>query len=218
MSWLPSLPTGLQVQGSGRTLIPQRIAMAVMVAMSLQPASSAMASQVSAVSEPEPEVAPLREAIACPTDPETLTPLLLRDVPSYANRVNQRTYPSVVESKRAGYILLASEAEFDPLTLGPGAYTTAEEQPVEDVVQIFFTTLERQYVSDGFVNLQYHHWLFLTQVDQDWRVVTLVSQLTTVPEGQLLSPPEDTGQGIIAQAIRLWLRDCRYRAIAPMES
>jgi hypothetical protein len=27
------------------------------------------------------------------------------------------------------------------------------------------------------------------------------------------SPPQDTSQGVIAQAIRLWLRDCRAGAI-----
>jgi hypothetical protein len=186
------------------------------IALPRQPAVAA--SQMSR--EPEPVAVPIREAIACPADLETFTSMLLRDIPSYANRVTQRLYTSAAESRRAGYVLLASAADFEPLTLGPGIYTPTDGQPVEGVegvVQVFFTTLERQYVPEGFVNFQYHHWLFLTQADQDWRVITMVSQLATVPEGQLLSPPADTGQGVIAQAVRLWLRDCRYRAVEPLE-
>lgn len=214
MSWQVSLsPIQRWIKrgnGMGRIRMAE---LAIAIILGVQPVPVSAASQMSTT---ELESDPIREAIACPSDLETLSAMLLRDIPAYANRVNQRLYRSAEESRQAGYVLLASEAEFDPLTLGPGIYAPSDDQPSENVVQVFFTTLERQYVADGSVNLQYHHWLFLTQANQDWRVVTLVSQIASVPEGQLLSPPEDTGQGILAQAIRLWLRDCRYRAVAPL--
>ncbi|MBD2092236.1 hypothetical protein H6F67_20510 [Microcoleus sp. FACHB-1515] len=156
---------------------------------------------------------PIRPSIDCPTDLSALTTLLLRDLPSYANRVTQRSFTNFdTPATRPGYVLVAGRPEFEPLSRGPGEYlptTTAEPQ------QLFFTTLERQYVDDQAINLQHYHWIFLAQESDGWWLVTMRSQLGNLPADQPPTPPQDTSDGAIAQAIRLWLRDCRHRSIAP---
>ncbi|MBF2078314.1 MAG: hypothetical protein IGR76_07295 [Synechococcales cyanobacterium T60_A2020_003] len=199
MNWWPS---GLGLLGA--------------TALTLSLLNPAIAAQSPEESDTDPQF--IREAIACPTDLEDLTAMLLRDLPSYANRVNQRWYELDDHGAQPGYVLLASQPEFEPLTLGPGSYAPSESAKDDDIRQVFFTTLERQYVADGAVSLQYHHWLFLTYADQRWWVVTLMSQLADFPDGQILAPPEDTGQGVVAQAVRLWLRDCQNRAVEPLSA
>jgi hypothetical protein len=144
----------------------------------------------------------------CPEALETLVPMLLRDLPSYANRVIQRsrsldngTIPSL------GYVLVAGQPEYEPLTLGPGEYTSTTMGEGEPY-QVFFTTLERQYLLREAVSIQHYHWLFLVKTERHWRVAFLFSRIGHHPANEPPSPPYDSGQGAIAQAIRLWLRDC----------
>lgn len=159
---------------------------------------------------------PIRPSIACPADLPTLTTLLLRDLPSYANRVAQRSFTGLdVAATRPGYVLLAGRPEFEPLSLGPGEYLpTTESEPQ----QVFFTTLERQYVGDRSIHIQHYHWIFLAQASDGWRLVTMRSQIGDLPANQPPTPPQDTSEGAIAQAIRLWLRDCRQRSITPPDA
>lgn len=164
--------------------------------------------------------APIRPPAACPDDLQALTALMLRDLPSYANRVVQRSFDrsprnfgtGISTSRQLGTILLAGRPEFEPLTLGPGVYAPTSPQ-ADQPQQIFFTTLERQYVRDRIVYLQHYHWLFLTQGD-GWLFVALFSQLGDTPPGEPPTPPQNTSEGDIAQAVRLWLRDCRSGAVA----
>lgn len=164
--------------------------------------------------------APIRPHRACPTDLEALTALLLQDLPSYANRVVQRSFDrssrnmgtTLPSSRQLGTILLAGRPEFAPLTLGPGLYTPTTPQ-IDQPQQVFFTTLERQYVRDRMVTLQHYHWLFLTKGD-GWLFVALFSQLGETPPGEPPTPPQNTSEGDVAQAVRLWLRDCRSGAVA----
>lgn len=161
---------------------------------------------------------PIRRSIDCPTDLPTLTALLLRDLPSYANRVTQRSFTNFdVPATRPGFVLLAGRPEFEPLSLGPGEYLpTTETQTVPQ--QVFFTTLERQYVDNRSIELQQYHWIFLAQESDGWWLVTMRSQVGDLPADQPPTPPQDSSDGAIAQAIRLWLRDCRNRAITPPNS
>ena len=165
---------------------------------------------------------PIRPPAACPDDLQTLTSLLLRDLPSYANRVTQRTFLSFdtttassdrsTQRNRPGYVLLAGHPEFEPLSLGPGEYVSTPD--VEAATQqVFFSTLERQYVNDRPINLQHYHWVILAQDADAWWLVTMRSQIGILPANQPPTPPEDTTQGAIGQAIRLWLRDCRNGSI-----
>ena len=158
----------------------------------------------------------IRPQTQCPNQLEALMPLMLRDLPSYANRVSQRAYvakyratadPDVVP----GYILLAGRPEYQPLSLAGGEYQSTTET---DVPQVFFTTLERQYFSDQAFELQHYHWLFLTPTNAGWRLVLMLSSLGKERADEPVSPPRDSSQGVIAQAIRLWLRDCEAGSIA----
>jgi hypothetical protein len=146
----------------------------------------------------------------CPSQLQTLMPLLLRDLPSYANRVNQRASTTYRTADRPGYVLLAGRPEYEPLSLGPGEYSSATES---EVSQVFFTTLERQYVSGQAVQLQHFHWLFLIPTEQGWRLVLMLSSLGGQPADEPPTPPRDSSQGVVAEAIRLWLRDCAAGSI-----
>jgi hypothetical protein len=172
-------------------------------ALCLLPLTNAIATPIFA------ELAQTRSSNRCPEELGELVPLMLRDLPSYANRVNQRSRVRTRTEVSSNYILIAGNPEYEPLTLGPGRYepTTTDE---DDPKQVFFTTLERQYSHNGVVQMQNYHWLFLTETQQGWQVVLMFSRFGRYEFiNQPPSPPEDTSQGIIAQAIRIWLRDCQ---------
>jgi hypothetical protein len=159
--------------------------------------------------------APIRPPIQCPADLPTLIPLLLRDLPSYANRVSQRAYTDFRTQDLPGYVILADRPEYQPLPLNPDSLESQiaasnEDQPS----QIFFTTLERQYVSGKPVSLQHYHRLFLVETEEGWQLSLMFSTIGNYPADQPPTPPQDTSQGVIAQAIRLWLRDCRAGSVA----
>lgn len=161
----------------------------------------------------------IRPLVQCPSDLDSLLPMLLRDIPSYANRVSQRAYPNNFRIQDTpgyvtpGYVLLATLPEFEPLPLASREYTPLQE---DDTTQLFFTTLERQYVPGQSVQLQHYHWLFLTQTAQGWRLVLMFSRVGDIPANEPPTPPYDSSQGVIAQAIRLWLRDCQAGSVAPL--
>lgn len=155
--------------------------------------------------------APIRPKTQCPDQLEALMPFLLRDLPSYANRVNQRAYTNYRTTEVPGYVLFAGRPEYEPLTLAAGEYVSTSES---DVPQVFFTTLERQYFSNDAFRLQHYHWLFLTQTENGWRFVLMLSTVGNVRADEPPTPPRDSSQGVIAQAIRLWLRDCEAGSIA----
>jgi hypothetical protein len=139
---------------------------------------------------------------------ETLTTQLVKDLPSYANRVNQKSRRLDRSIDIYSYVLVAGKPEFAPLSLGPGEYTPtlpSTEQPQ----QVFITTLERQYSTGKLVQLQQYHWLFLTQTTSGWRLAFMFSRTGTYPNQQPPTPPRESSNGAIAQAIKTWLRDCQ---------
>lgn len=155
----------------------------------------------------------IRPQTTCPDQLEGLVALLLRDLPGYANRVSQRAY---IEDFRVtdyipGTIILAGQPEFQPIELASREY--ASMQPDDTTQQVFFTTLERQYTRQRVVDLQHYYWLFLTQTQDGWRMVLLFSSLGPTTTNEPPTPPQDASQGVVAQAIRLWLRDCRAGSI-----
>ncbi len=159
---------------------------------------------------------PIRPESICPDDVETLSALLLRDLPSYANRVSQRAFTRIRTTDRPGYVLIAGRPEFEPLTLGPGLYQPALPDPEAGLEQIFFTTLNRQYTPRNAAQIQHFHWVFLVQTPSGWRLATMFSQLGRYPANQPTTPPRDSSQGVIAQAIRIWLRDCNTGNVVPL--
>ncbi|MFB2979419.1 hypothetical protein [Microseira sp. BLCC-F43] len=162
------------------------------------------------------EIPNARRPIECPADVETLIALLLRDLPSYANRVTQRARRRSRSVEVYSYVILAGRPEFEPLTLGPGEYTqAAPDSNSEDLRQVFLTTLERQYVGNKPVLLQQYHWLFLTKTDSGWLLAMMFSQTGLYPDERPPTAPRESSQGVIGQAIQIWLRDCRAGVIRP---
>lgn len=142
---------------------------------------------------------------SCPETLEILVDRLLPDLPSYANRIiarsglspNTNTPPDYVPRQ----IILAGRPEFEPLPLNP------ENAIPENTRQVFITTLERQYRGGRSVEIQQYHWLFFIQTEKGWELVKIVSRFGTAIDVRPLSPPDDE-KSAIAEAIRLWLRDC----------
>lgn len=186
------------------------------LATAFVPVCSALAAPSSFLllaDQPADQPAPLRPKTQCPDRLEALVPLMLRDLPSYANRTSQRAYTDDYRTTETpGYVLLAGQPEYEPLSLAAGEYTPIAET---DVPQVFFTTLDRQYFSERSFELQHYHWLFLAQTEEGWRFVLMLSMVGDQPADQPPTPPRDSSQGVLAQAIRLWLRDCGAGSIAP---
>jgi len=134
----------------------------------------------------------------CPADLENLIDDLLKNLPSYANRVIQRGRR--LERGVYNYIIVAGKPEFKPIELNQLQYT-----PVfpESTQQVFFTTLEREHGSGTTLTTQHYHWLFLTQTTSGWRLVMLFSRSSST------IPLRESSNSAIGEGIRLWLRDCR---------
>ncbi|MBW4675553.1 MAG: hypothetical protein KME52_16470 [Desmonostoc geniculatum HA4340-LM1] len=147
-------------------------------------------------------------------DLETLTTQLLQDLPSYTNRASQRARRRSRSSDLYSYMLVAGRPEFTPLPLNLEEYSTsAPESSASGVEQVFFTTLERQYIGKKAIELQEFHWLLLTKTKSGWRVVMMFTQSGSYSEKQALSPPRDSSNGAIAQGVKAWLRDCQAGSV-----
>jgi hypothetical protein len=142
---------------------------------------------------------------SCPKDQETLVSLLLKDLPSYTNRVIQRNRK--FKDTLSLYILLAGRPEFEPLKLSNQQY-----QPLftDTTKQVFFTTLERQYLGNRAVKTENYHWLFLTPTNEGWKMVMLFSRFGSADKNQPSTPPIEANNSMVGQAIKLWLRDCFF--------
>lgn len=151
---------------------------------------------------------------------EPLFNRLIVDLPSYANRVIQRSR-SVGVTEGLSYVIIAGFPEYEPLPLGPGRSPKSAssdigepvEQSSDEPRQVFISTLERNYATGTLVELQHYHWVFLTKTQSGWRLAMMFSRLGTYPAGKPPLPPRDSSTGVIAQAINTWLRDCRAGVI-----
>ncbi|MEG4393397.1 hypothetical protein [Microcoleus sp. BROC3] len=143
----------------------------------------------------------------CPADLETLVDRLLQDLPSYANRVIVRSHFSPNKKTPSDYalpqIILAGRPEFEPLPLN------FEDALPENASQVFITTLERQYRGEKRVEIQQYHWLFFTKTENGWELAKIVSRFGTAAEIRPLLGQDSESE--IAEAIRLWLRDCQAK-------
>lgn len=167
-----------------------------------------------------PPLLSIQNRISCPADVETLTQLMLRDLPGYANRVLRRSQIlDVPEDNYTFSVILAGRAEYEPLDLSTIPQSQVEQiQDPNPPKQIFFTTLEQHYTDKKAYNTQNYHWLFLVNSDSGWRVALLFTQFgSSVPERPPL-PPRETSNGIVGQAVKIWLRDCRAGAIRSADS
>lgn len=146
---------------------------------------------------------------------ELITTNLMRDLPSYANRASQRARRLTRRGDTFAYMLTAGRPEFKPLPLNPNVTSDDTAKTLsEGVEQIFFTTLERRYIAKQAIELQEFHWLLLTKTNTGWRKVMMFTQTGSFPVSkQVPSPPRDSSDGVVGQAVDAWLRDCQAGAI-----
>lgn len=173
----------------------------------------------------------IRPAIVCPSDLTDLTPLLFRDLPSYANRVSTRAQVLDRSFNPRGVVIIAAQSESDealndalpidsslPENEDITAFSFAQTLEAHHLIPLFFTTLERQYVDDQAVRIQHYHWAFLSQThakkQPQWHLAMMFSRVGDYPDDSLTTPPRESRQGSIGQAIQLWLRDCNAGAVA----
>lgn len=154
----------------------------------------------------------IRPLTVCPQDFDTLSTLLIRDIPGYTNRVLQSSIADIPTGYRPSYIITASQPERMPLEIRDRIYTTSPAKD-QSLHQLFFTTLERQYAGLETNSISHFHWLFLTPGEAGWHMVFMFSAIGADDKAQL--PPRDSSQGSIGQAVQRWLRDCRADAIFP---
>lgn len=160
----------------------------------------------------------IRPQAECPEDVDALAPIMMRDIPGYGNRVSQRSRRSNRYFVPQSHILRAERLIFDSLDpRGDGLIPTEEAIAANGLKSIFFTTLERQYLETDIVMLQHYHWIFLVETQEGWHLAFMYSRLGGFPETDPPTPPRNSSQGVIAQGVRLWLRDCEAGAIDPVE-
>ncbi|MGB3533484.1 MAG: hypothetical protein WBA13_08195 [Microcoleaceae cyanobacterium] len=133
---------------------------------------------------------------------DSLVNPLVQALPSYTNRVLQRS-PEVGLGEKSNYVISAQG-----LTQAPFSLETELVQQ-KDLSSLYIMTRERRYRNQTVFNVERYHWLFLRHTPKGWEVVKLFSQSGPYPGYKLFPDPSDTTKGAMAEAIRLWLRDCQ---------
>lgn len=189
--------------------------MGLTLLLTLSPIPVAFAQPEATTDGPPPPH--LRPVVACPFDFQTLVMVLLRDLPTYANLVASRSLGRLDQQELPfGSVLVVGDPDFTPIDLTtrsphPDVPTVSDEQ----THQVFFTTLERHYLNHQPVLLQNYNWLFLTPSSDGWQLVLMYSSVGGYPATAAPpSPPQESSNGIVGQAVRLWLRDCRAGAVS----
>jgi hypothetical protein len=143
----------------------------------------------------------------CPANLDSLTSLLVRDLPSYANRVIQRRRKRT--DRIYSSLLAVGKPELTPIAIVSREYPA--QFPQSAPAQIFISTVERQYTEVKSADLQQFHWLFVVNTKQGWRLVNIYSRTGSEKRGENtpLTPPAESSQTSIGTAIRLWLNDCQ---------
>ena len=141
----------------------------------------------------------------CPVKLDSLSNLLVRDLPGYTNRLIQQRRNRT--DKLYSSIVTASMPELKPIETISHEYPARFPQSAP--TQIFISTLERQYTGLQSSQLQQFHWLFLAQTRQGWRLVNIYSRTSSFPTANTtISPPTESSKTVVGEAIRIWLNDC----------
>lgn len=159
----------------------------------------------------DPQTGFIRTQASCPQDFTVLSRLLIRDIPGYTNRILQSSVADIPTAYRPAYVITASLPERMPLDIRDRVYTTSSGSN-EDLYQLFFTTLERQYSGLDDTSIEHFHWLFLVPDEQGWQMVFMFSAIEAADTAQI--PPRDSSQGSVGQAVQRWLTDCKAEAIS----
>ncbi len=141
----------------------------------------------------------------CPAKVDSLANLLTRDLPSYANRLVQQRRKRTDEVYSS--ILAASLPELKPISIVSREYPPRFPQTAP--TQVFISTLERQYTGIKSAQIQQFHWLFIAKTRIGWRLVNIYSRTGGSPGANvLITPPIESSNTIVGEAIRVWLNDC----------
>ncbi|MBM0743610.1 hypothetical protein JOY44_18655 [Phormidium sp. CLA17] len=180
---------------------------AIALTLSSVAVQSAAHSQSLATAQPRTGTSLIRPATTCPTELEPLTKALLRDLPSYINRLSHQR-----SNQFPTYAIAATQPNIEPLPVVTSTTTDANQGGLQ---QAFFTVLEREYDSKKPTSYQHYHWLFLARTPTSgWQVAILYSRRGLYPtDNRYAGPLRETTQELTAQAIRRWLRDCQAGAI-----
>ncbi len=148
---------------------------------------------------------------SCPQELVSFGNLLPSHITESGNRVIQNSgkYSRKLDFFPA-YIITASKPEFEPLSFNQ---FQSEKQTIPDgVKQIFFTSLERQYSNNKtLIQTQNYHWLIMNQTSEGWNLVMAFTRFG-YPQGDkfVVSPARNTTNGVIGQAVKIWLKDCNF--------
>ncbi len=166
----------------------------------------------SKIQEPTPDNQPTGR-YQCPQTIAGLTPLLVRDLPSYANRATQRSRRSVKDLNYSSYTL-AGQPNPNPIAVTNPEYSPAFAQSPPQ--QLFVSTLEKQFQGQQVTERQRFHWLFLSHSGQGrWHLALMYSRLGKNAPDSAILPPLDSSQTPVGEAVNTWLRDCRAGYIKP---
>jgi hypothetical protein len=158
-----------------------------------------------------PLVLVARPTYQCPTTLPKLTELMVRDLPSYANRSEQRQRSKINTANYTNYLTAGRPEIADQLIENPEYRPT---KPTTAPLQLYLSTLEKRYVGKSFTELQQFHWLFLAKGKQDWYLVAMYSR-----QGQITGeplPPVESLQSPVGDGVKIWLRDCNAGRIQPL--
>jgi hypothetical protein len=141
----------------------------------------------------------------CPAQLDSLTNLLVRDLPGYTNRLIQQRRGRTDKSYSS--IVTASMPDLKPIETISHEYPP--KFPQSAPIQVFIGTLERQYTGLQSAQLQQFHWLFLAQTRMGWRLANIYTRTSSFPSANAaISPPIESSRTAVGEAIRLWLNDC----------
>ena len=150
-------------------------------------------------------IAPAFARSTCPEEIGSVSALLVRDLPSYANRaiIRGRSRSEMAELTQ---VVVASQPELEPIDV-----PSLKRDP--NLHQVFMTTLELQASAQKIYEFQQYHWIFLVKTQAGWRLVKTFSRTSRYPKGEWITETQDSSQGAIAQGIKTWLRDCAAGSI-----
>ena len=141
----------------------------------------------------------------CPVKVDSLTNLLVRDLPGYTNRLIQQRRNRT--DKLYSSIVTASMPDLKPIETISREYPVVFPQSAS--TQVFIGTLERQYTGLQSTQLQQFYWLFLAQTRMGWRLANIYSRTGGFPTANTaISPPIESSKTVVGEAIRIWLNDC----------
>jgi hypothetical protein len=141
----------------------------------------------------------------CPEKLDRLTNLLVRDLPSYANRIIQQRRNRTDQMYSS--IVTASIPDLQPIEIVSREYQPRFPQAAP--TQVFISTLENQYTGIRSAQLQQFHWLFIAKTRMGWRLVNIYSRTSGSPSTNTpITPPIESSKTIVGEAMRIWLNDC----------